>query len=401
MSKRYHFLVQQRADLVNEAKTLLAGVGERVLTEDEKTRDDQIAAQIAGLDLEIAREERIRAQALQAPAVLKRPRGDSFEASFANWLQTGDKSGLEAAGEFERPAGAPSGLGEGFTIYGASNATDMNIGTAADGGVTVPTGFYNQIIARRDETMLAAALPIMRIPGIGTTVDVPYDNEADGEFVATNEAADFDLDAPALAKKSLTLLLYSKYTDVSYQLLEDTPTNLLGFLADFVGRGMAKTHNSLLLTEVAANGTAFKTFASATAIAFGEPEDIVGNNDLSAYLDEDAAVAWVTRASTHWGLKKLVSTSQRLYEGAMSSGKELLGYPMYYSQKAAAPAASAKSLYFGNWRRVGMREGNGITFLRDPYTVAVKGQVRLLWYFRTVYGVLTAEAIGYGAHPSA
>jgi len=31
----------------------------------------------------------------------------------------------------------------------------------------------------------------------------------------------------------------------------------------------------------------------------------------------------------------------------------------------------------------------------------VSGQVRLLWHFRTVYGVLQAEAIGYGAHPSA
>ena len=48
-----------------------------------------------------------------------------------------------------------------------------------------------------------------------------------------------------------------------------------------------------------------------------------------------------------------------------------------------------------------MREGNGLTFVRDPYTVAINAQVRLLWNFRTVYGVLTAEAIGYGVHPSA
>lgn len=399
MSKRYHFFVQQRADLVNEAKTLLANVGERVLTDEEKKRDDEIMAQIEGLDVEIAREEKLRAMERNAPAVLKRPRGDTFAGAFANWVQTGDKSGLDAAGSFEQVPGVPQGQ-EGFTIYGASNATDMNIGTAADGGDLVTTGFYNQIIARRDETMLAAALPIMRIPGIGTTVDVPYDNEADGEFVATNEAAEFDLDAPAMAKKSLTLVLYSKYTDVSYQLLEDTPTNLLAFLADFVGRGMAKTHNSLLLTEVAANGTALKTFASATAIAFGEPEDIVGNNDLSAYLDEDAAAAWVMRSSTLWDIKSIVG-SDRQYGITEERGRTLLGYPVYYSQKAAAPAASAKSVYFGNWRRVGMREGNGITFLRDPYTKAVNGQVRLLWYFRTVYGVLTAEAIGYGVHPSA
>lgn len=402
MSKRYGFLVQQRADLIKEARELLAGAGERGLTEDEKARDDAIAAKIVELDAEIQREERIRASertapAYAAPALNKLPRGDNFAAAFSHWARTGDKSGLDQ-GSFEPVPG--SNLGDGYTIQAASNATDMNIGTAADGGNLVPTGFYNQIIARRDETMLAARLPIMRVPGTGTTVDVPYDNEADGEFVVTSEAGDFDLDAPAVAKKSLTLVKYTKYVDVSYELMEDTPTNLMGFLSDFVGRGMAKTHNSLLLTEVGSNGTALKTYASATAIAFGEPEDFVGNNDLAPYLDEDAAVAWVMRASTHWDIKSIVG-SDRQYAQNMDDGRTLLGYPVLYSQKAAATAASAKDVYFGNWRYVAMREAPGVTFLRDPYTVAIKGQVRLLWHFRTVYGVLQAEAIGYGVHPSA
>jgi HK97 family phage major capsid protein len=240
----------------------------------------------------------------------------------------------------------------------------------------------------------------MKVPGVGTTVDVPIDNEADGEFVSTNEATDFDLDAPAVDKVSLTLVKYTKYVDVSYELLDDSGVNLIGFLADFVGRGMAKTHNSLLLTEVAANGTSLNTFASATAIAFGEPEEIVGNDDLANYLDEDNAIAWVMRASTHWAIKSIVG-DDRQYSVNVDGGRSLLGYPVLYSQKAAATAASAKDIYFGNWRYVGFREAPGITFIRDPYTVAIKGQIRLLWHFRTVYKVLQAEAIGYAAHPSA
>lgn len=400
MNKRYKALIQKRADLVKEQQTILGAAEARAdmaLTADEKARDDAIVAEIKDLDTEIERENRAREnqrQMAQAPAFNKLPRGDTFASAFGHWIKTGDKGALDAAG-FE-------GSDNGYTIQAASNATDMNIGTAADGGDTVPTGFYNQIIARRDESMLAAKLPILRVPGIGTTVDVPYDNEADGEFVTKAEANAFDLDAPALAKKSLTLVNYTKYTDVSYQLLEDTGTRLLEFLADFVGRGMAKTHNNLLLTEVAANGTSFKTFASASAIAFGEPEDIVGNNDLSEYLDEDGAVAWVMRPSVLWDIKSIVGSDRQYAVNAGNAGpRELLGYPVHYSQKAAAVAASAKSVYFGNWRRVGMREGSGLTFIRDPYTVAINAQIRLLWNFRTVYGVLTAEAIGYGVHPSA
>lgn len=399
MSKRYHELTEQHKALAAQGRAILDAAAGRDLTDEEKVQDDAIHARLETLAGEIAREERLReaerkAPALAAPAYNKLPRGDNWADAFAHWAKTGDKGGLEPAA-----LGQVGGL-ESYTIQAASNATDMNITTAADGGDTVPTGFYNQIIARRDETMLAARLPVFRVPGQGTTVDVPVDNEADGEFVVTTEAADFDLDAPAVAKKSLTLALYSKYTDVSYQLLEDTAVNLLGFLADFVGRGMAKTHNNLLLTEVAANGTAFKTYAAAAAIAFGELEDVVGNNDLSAYLDDDAAVAWVMRSATHWDIKSIVG-SDRQYAMNTDSGKILLGYPVLYSQKAAATAASAKDVYFGNWRYVGFREAPGLTFLRDPYTVAIKGQVRLLWHFRTVYKVLQAEAVGYAVHPSA
>jgi HK97 family phage major capsid protein len=185
-----------------------------------------------------------------------------------------------------------------------------------------------------------------------------------------------------MGKKQGALVLYSKYTDLSYQLLRSSAASVEDFLVNWVARGYAKTLNNLLLTEVAANGTAFKTFASATAIAFGEPEDIVGNDDLANYMDDEAALAWVMRSSTHWNIKSIVG-SDRQYSVNVDGGKSLLGYPVHYSQKASATAASAKDMYFGNWQYVAHAEGNNLTFMRDPYTVAVYGQVRLLWFFET------------------
>lgn len=344
--------------------------------------------------LEVIEKTPVNRLPASAAPVLKNARGDSHANAFKAWVRDGDGGGLYI----------PKGQEASYTLptysVKASNATDMNIGTAADGGNAVPTGFLAEIIARRDESSLLAQLPLRAIPGVGTTVDVPLDNEADGEFVSTNEAATFDQDAPAIGKKSLTLVKYTKYTDVSYELLEDTPTNLEAFLADFVGRGLAKTYNNLILTEVASNGTNFKTFAGTGAIAFGEPEDIVGNVDLAPYLDEDNAVAWVTRSSTFWDIKSIVG-NDRQYAVNMDGGRSLLGYPVYYSQKAAAMAASAKSIYFGNWRYVGYREAPGLTFLRNPYSAANSGQVRLHWYMRFVAGVLQAEAIGYGTQAAA
>jgi HK97 family phage major capsid protein len=314
----------------------------------------------------------------------KTKRGDSETKAFAYFARTGDEGAIKA-----------------------SNDTDMNIGTDADGGYTVPTGHYNGIIAKRDESMLSAKLGVRMIPGTGTTVNVPLDNEADGEFVVTGEGSGFDRDAPALSTVAMTLLKYTKKIELSYELLQDEDSRLMAFLADFVGRGMAKTHNDLLLTEVAANGTQFKEFASATVIAVNELETIPFNSALGNYLDEAGSVGWVMQRPVHGEIVLLDDANTRRYASNTmpdSTGvfaPSLLGYPVHYSAKAGLTAANAKSVFFGNWNFVGKREAPGFTVLRDPYSKAANGQVVLHYYFRTVYDVLQAEAIGYGDHPTA
>lgn len=394
-SKIYKGLLQKKADLIKEQDGIFAAAETAgIMTDEQKQRDDAIAADLKAVAADIERHERRRAheRTAEAAPVLKYERGDNFGNAFVAWFRDGDSGALAGMVKADK-----RGV-ERVTINAASNPTDMNIGTPADGGNTVQTGFYNQIVARRDEQMLAAKLPLLKVPGQGTTVDVPYDNEADGEFVSTAEAGTYDLDAPALGKHSMTLGKYTKRIDIADELLDDTSTALLDFLANFVARGQAKTNNSLLVTEVTTNGTNFKTFAGATAIVFGEVDDMLGNNDLADYMDEDGALAWVMRASTHVAIKKIVGTDrQYAYNaGAGSDGKSLLGYPVHYSQKAPAQTTGLKSVMFANWRYVGWREGNGLTFLRDPYTLGVSGQVRLLYGFRTAYKVLQPEAVGFG-----
>ena len=66
---------------------------------------------------------------------VKTKRGDDEVKAFAYFVRTGDKGAIKA-----------------------SNDTDMNVGTPADGGDAVPTGHFQGIIARRDESMLAQRL---------------------------------------------------------------------------------------------------------------------------------------------------------------------------------------------------------------------------------------------------
>lgn len=284
----------------------------------------------------------------------------------------------------------------------ASNDTDMNIGTAADGQYLVPTGHYQNVITRRDEVALWSKLGVTEIPGVGTTINVPYDNEDDGEFVVATETAEFDDDAPATGRKQLTFKKYAKIIRISHELLRDEDSRLEAFLANWVGRGMAKTHNDLLITEVETSGTSLKTFASATAIAFGEIDDIVFNADIVSYL-EGGSANWVMSGPTYSEITQLKGDARQYAATPMGGDGRmtLLGYPVHFTNKADATAASKKSVFFGDWSSVGVRNGQGLQLIRDPYTRARYGQIELVYLFDCVYGVLNAEAIGYGVHPSA
>ncbi|MBK8211617.1 MAG: phage major capsid protein [Rhodospirillales bacterium] len=383
-----------RSKIIGEARDLAALDKP---TDEQRARIDEIIAEADRLAEEITRLEKVERLAASMGQVAQRAvtnatsvninrlaLGDTEERAFAHFVRTGD--------------------GGGLAELRASNDTTMNITTAADGGYAVPTGHYQGIIARRDEGMLATKLGVRRIPGKGTSVNIPVDGEDDGEFVSTAESSAFDRDAPAIGQVVSTLVKYTKKVDLTVELLNDEDSALMAFLDDFVGRGMAKTHNSLLLTEVAANGTSLKTFASATVIAVDELEPITFNEALSNYLDDGGSVAWVMQRAVHGEIVLLDDANTRRYANNQMGnemGPTLLGFPVHYTAKAGATAASAKSVYFGNWNYVGLREGPGITVLRDPYSRAGYGEVILHYYFRCDYNVLQAEAIGYGVHPSA
>jgi HK97 family phage major capsid protein len=391
MSKHLE-LRRQRAAVLDVADGIVAAaIGEgRGLSDDEQRQVEGFKVQADKLEGQAKLAEEIgsmRSTATivppQAPAYIKRI-GDDEGALYERWLRRGERDVERELRELR-----------------ASNATDMNIGTAADGGVLVPTGLYDRIIARRDEQALHTQIGVTRIIGKGTTVDVPVDNEADGEFVATNEATENDLDAPAVAKVSLTKLTYTKQIKVSLELLDDESSNLMQLLPNWVARGWAKTYNQLLITEALANGTAALTLDAAAAIGAAEIPELA-YKQASEYTEGSV---WIMKRATEGYIRGLASSNQFLFNptpaGSDRGRPEIWGFPVYNTEKMTGIQASAKSLIFGNFEFMGMYEDPGLTFMRDPYSLAYLRQVRLLYHFRVDFGVLQAEAINYATHPTA
>lgn len=354
----------------------LGNLPEEIDMADESNDIGAVMAELKALNARLDKEPAVNAPALN----LKTKFGDDETKAIAYFIRTGDRGALSATK--------------------ASNDTDMNIGTAADGGNAVPTGHYNGIVARRNEDMLATKLGVMKIPGKGLTVNVPLDSEADGEFITKGEATAFDRDAPALGTAAMTLAKYTKTVQISDELLADEDSNLMAFLNNWVGRAMAKTHNQLFIAEAKASGTAALTLASATAIAAGEIPALAYK--LPAEYSDKAA--WIMSRTVEGEVFGLTASSTWQFApqamGEPGGRPRLWTYPVYNSAYCTETVASSKSLILGNFEFMGWRDG-GMSFLRNPYLLGNTGQVALHYSFRCVYKVLQPEAIVYATHPSA
>lgn len=378
-------LLSRRAALLGQARALIERADTDVnWSEDDEKSYQALMSEADQIEREITRrsdlEKRLHfdfASTLPAnsgPGDEQRKRDEV--SALALYIRRGDSSGL-------------------MDLRASSNATDMNIGTPADGGYAVPTGHYNGIIAKRDAASLVGVLGCLRIPGVGTTVNVPIDAGTANSFVSTSEASSFDLDAPVLGQAAMTLVKYTKKVQLSDELLNDEDSNLIAFLNDYVGRAAGLTYNSLLFTEVLANGTSV-ALGAASAATSGDPETLV----YSLKGEYSDGAAFVMSRATEGAYRKLTDNSFLYQPTPAGAIRSLAGFPVYNSEALAAIGAGNKSVAFGNFGFVGYREGPAMTFLRDPYSAASTGQVNLYYYFRVVFKVLIAEAVLYGRHPT-
>lgn len=416
MSTKVRELRAERAEILDAAQALLdkAASEKRGLNRQEKRsydgmvyRAEQLMDEIEDLEggFGPGKGRELAMRLMGGDRVNRAGVGGEFgqvEQAICNYIRNDDRSGLRdlrldlSGGEYAFEVRLPREMR-------AVDST-MNVTTAADGGAAVPTGFSGQIALRRNGIRISTRLGVRPVPGKGTTVNFPFENADPSEFAATSEQDDayaqtYERDvAPVLGNKAFTLAKKTKKLALTEELLDDEDANLMAAIADTIGRAIGLTHNSMLLTEVAANGTALKTFASASAISADEPDDLVFHSTIGYYLDDGGAIGWVMRPTTLGAIKKL-SGNARLYDNQTAAQRmSLLEYPVVYSNAAAAIQASAKSLYFGNFYYVGMREDPALRLIRDPYTT--DGVTYLKYSFRACYGVLIAGAVGYGQHPT-
>jgi len=278
-------------------------------------------------------------------------------------------------------------------------------GTSTEGGILVPEGLYDRIIAKRDEASVPHRSGALVINTGLDSVQVPSEN-ATGGFALTAEEGAYNQDEPTFTSNVVTVYKFTNETQVSDELLADDQTDLEPFLADMWGRGLAAMYNQYTLVGTgsgepqgifaAGGGTAGLTLAATGAITGAEVVELY--HKLGSYYSEGAV--WTTRNSTLGAIRGLQGT-QFLFsptpQGDAPYG-DLYSKRVLLSDQITAMGAGVKCIAIGNWAFYALVERSGLVVSRNPYLRQATGQVSFFVNARWGGDVLQAEAFQYATN---
>jgi HK97 family phage major capsid protein len=244
----------------------------------------------------------------------------------------------------------------------------------------LPVDVYSQIVSHLVESSA--------ILGTGATVVTTDTGEEllipkSTAFMAsrlTAEGAPITESDPTLDVVTLKSYKYASLFQVSHELANDTPTNLLDFLAQAAGESLALAFGddlingdgankpTGLLTTVATGVTGPLGTDTSLGVQGTEGQGTDALYDLIASVAEPytntSAAGFLLRNASDIVVRKLKDTTGQPVAGLTERGR-ILGYPSTNDGFMPVMAAGAKSIVFGDWSRYFARIVNGVRFERS------------------------------------
>lgn len=293
-------------------------------------------------------------------------------------------------------------LQKGFqTIQNAAG-----VGTGSAGGYTVPAAFRNAIIEQ--VTFIAAMRQLAEVITTDTGATLPWptvdDTANEGAILAENsQVTEQDV---TFGTANLDAYMYtSKLVRVSFQLLNDSGFNLEAWLGRALGTRLGRIQNRhftigtgtgqpdgiVVSSTVGKQGTTGQTLT----VIYDDLIDVIDSID-AAYL-AGGNNNWMMNQTIRKVIRKLKDSQNRpLWEPSLQAGQPdtLLGYGIKLNNYVPVPAASAKSILFGDFREAYViRDVSGIQLLRLEERYADFLQVGFLAFQRSDGTMQNASAV--------
>lgn len=271
--------------------------------------------------------------------------------------------------------------GEGPRAYEVQPTANLDFrsltkGTATAGGNTVPTSFYDRLIAHLVETaaIMQAGVTVLNTAS-GETVQVPKTTAHSSAAIVTEGAA-ISASDPTFGQVPLGAYKYGTLIQVSRELLNDTGVDLEGYLAMQAGRALGNAFGAHAITGtgtgqprgVVTDATLGVTGSTGVVGAFTADNLIDLHYSVIAPYRQSNACYWLMRDATVGAARKLKDTTgQYLWQPSLQAGAPdmFLGKPVLTDPNVAATALSAKSVLFGDFSQYFVRLAGGVRFERS------------------------------------
>jgi HK97 family phage major capsid protein len=245
------------------------------------------------------------------------------------------------------------------------------------------TDVYTTIVQHLVETSsLMAAGATVATTSTGEDLIIPKSTG----FVSSaiiGEGASITESDPTLSTVTLKAYKYSNFFQISRELADDTPTNLLAFLArqaalslglgaggygtDIInGNGTGKPRGLLLDAATGVTGPAGTGTSLGTQGTANQGSDALYNliGSIAEPYASAASAAFLLTNASDIIVRKLKDTTGQPVQGLTTRG-QILGYPSFIDPFMPAMANTNESIAFGDMSRYFVRIVNGIRFERS------------------------------------
>lgn len=285
----------------------------------------------------------------------------------------------------------------------------MSTTTGSEGGHTVQPTVASQVIeALKDYAGIRRAADRL-VTGNGAALSYPTSDgtSEEGEIVAENASAT-DAD-PSFGTVPLNVFKFSsKVITIPIELLQDTSVDVVALIQRRIRDRIGRIQNRLFTvgagtTEPFGLSTASGigktgTTGQTTSVIYDDLVDVVESIDPAYAASE---LKWMFGQTMRRTVRKLKDTTGRpIWTPSYDAGATartpdlLLGYPVELNNHMPAPAANAKSMGFGDFKRYMVRDAMEVTVFRfEDSAYLKKGQVGFLAWCRAGGNLLDPNGV--------
>lgn len=392
-------LREARNDLSKKANHLITEKGDKLWSADDQQSFDKFADEMERMDKQIASMQKM----LDAQA----------EKSFADAPMLDDKK-VKNEGRMLYAKVLSQGVHALTSDERIKIQNVMSTTTTTEGGYTVQSEVASELIsAVKDYSgMRLIASSILTSGGNALSYPTSDGTAEEGEWIGENTTAT-DLDITFGTAALNVFKASSKVITIPFELLQDSQIDVVGLVnqrfADRIGRTMNKgftigtntgqPNGCVTAASVGKTGTTGQTLT----VIYDDLVDLIDSIDVGY---DDGTLKFTFGQPIRKVLRKIKDTAGRpiwtpSYDAGIAnrSPDQLLGYDTQLNNHMPVPAANAKSIAFGQFKKYVIRDVMQLTLFRfDDSAFAKKGQVGFLAWTRAGGNLMDTQAIKLYQH---